>query len=364
MADSTMLQYKCPCCGGAIEFDSKLQKLRCPYCDTEFEAETLREFDENQRATEDNSPDWGQYGADSGNGSWDAGETDNMVSYICASCGGEVIGDTNTAATVCPFCGNNVIVTQKFSGALRPDYVIPFKIDKEGAKEALKNFMKGKKLLPDSFRSENRIDSIQGVYVPFWLFNADADASMSFRATRVSHWSDSSYHYTRTSHFQVVRSGSLGFDRVPVDGSKKMDDTYMEALEPFDYSELTDFGTQYLAGYFADKYDVGAEESSARANERIKKSTAAALTATVKGYASCIPQSTNIKLRDQSIRYALLPVWLLNTEYRGKLYTFAMNGQTGRFIGSLPVDRRKYWKYWGIVSAVAALIGTLLVFLL
>ena len=354
MADNTILQYKCPCCGGAIEFDSQLQKLRCPYCDTEFDADTLRGFDEGLKSTADHDPEWDSYNSDSGSGDWREGETDGMVSYICQSCGGEIIGDANTAATFCPFCGNTVIVMQKFSGALRPDYVIPFKIDKEGAKTALKNFMKGKKLLPDSFTSENRIDSIQGIYVPFWLFDADADASMSFRATRLSHWSDSKYNYTRTSYFQVLRAGNISFDKVPVDGSKKMDDTYMEALEPYDYSQMVEFGTPYLAGYFSDRYDVDADASTPRANERIKNSTVSAFTSTVKGYASCTPVSTNINLTGKKISYALLPVWLLNTKYNDQTYTFAMNGQTGKFIGKLPVDRKKYWKYWGIVAAITA----------
>lgn len=364
MADDKILQYKCPCCGGTIEFDSKLQKLRCPYCDTEFDADTLRGFDDGLKSTADNTPEWDPYGEDSGNGNWREGETDGMVSYVCKSCGGEVIGDKNTAATVCPFCGNNVIVTQQFSGTLRPDYVIPFKIDKEGAKTALKNFMKGKKLLPDSFTDENRIDSIQGIYVPFWLFDADADASLSFRATQVSCWSDSNYDYTRTSYYQVLRAGKIAFDRVPVDGSKKMDDTYMEAIEPYNHADLEDFGTPYLAGYLADRYDVDADASTPRANERIKNSTAAAFRATVHGYASCTPTGSNINLSNRNIRYALLPVWLLNTKYRDEMYTFAMNGQTGKFIGKLPVDRSKYWKYWGIVFGIAAAIGIALAFLL
>lgn len=364
MADNTMLQYKCPCCGGSIEFDSGTQKLHCPYCDTEFDVDTLRGFDKGLKSTADNTPEWESYGEDSGNGNWREGETDSMVSYICKSCGGEIIGDSNTAATMCPFCGNNVIITQKFNGLLRPDYLIPFKIDKEGAKTALKNFMKGKKLLPDLFTSENRIDSIQGIYVPFWLFDADVDAQLSFRATRVTCWSDRDYNYTKTDHYQLLRSGNISFERVPVDGSKKMDDTYIEALEPYNYADLKEFATPYLAGYFADKYDVDADASTPRANERIKNSTASMFASTVTGYSTCTPTGSNINLSNRNIRYALLPVWLLNTKYHDETYTFAMNGQTGKFIGKLPVDRAKYWKYWGIVFGAAALIGTLLLFLM
>lgn len=118
---------------------------------------------------------------------------------------------------------------------------------------------KGKKLLPKIFKKENHIDEIKGVYVPFWLFDADADADIRYKATRVRTWSDSDYDYTETSYYSIGRSGDIGFDRVPVDGSSKMPDDLMESIEPFKFEDAVDFKTAYLAGYLADKYDVTAE---------------------------------------------------------------------------------------------------------
>ena len=138
----------------------------------------------------------------------------------------------------------------------------------------MKKHYSGKKLLPKVFKDENHIDEIRGVYVPFWLFDADADAHIRYKATRVRAWSDSDYNYTETSFFSVVRGGSIGFQRVPVDGSSKMPDVLMESIEPFYFEDAVDFHTAYLAGYLADKYDVDAEASVERANERIKNSTA------------------------------------------------------------------------------------------
>ena len=154
---------------------------------------------------------------------WDAAQQPwddvQMGVYTCKSCGGELVCDESTAATACPFCGNPIVLTGRLSGDLKPDYVIPFKLDKKAAEAALRNHMKGKRLLPNLFRSENRISEVKGVYVPFWLFDADADAHIRYHATRIRTWSDRDYDYTETQHYAILRSGDLSFTHVPVDGS-------------------------------------------------------------------------------------------------------------------------------------------------
>lgn len=348
---AVLQEYKCPCCSGAIAFDSTLQKMKCPYCDTEFEMETLRRYDSELHNEPEEDMSWeSAAGAD-----WQEGEADNLRSYVCQSCGGEIVGDENTAATCCPFCGNPVVMMGKLSGSLKPDYVIPFKLDKNAAKAALQKHYRGKRLLPKVYQNENHIDEVRGIYVPFWIFDADADARIRYLATRVRSWSDPNFIYTETSYFSVTRGGSIGFAKVPVDGSSKMADELMESIEPFDFSDAVDFQTAYLAGYLADKYDVDSEQSKDRANERIRRSTADAFTATVRGYATVTPQSTSIRLRNAKAKYALYPVWILNTTWKGQQYTFAMNGQTGKMAGDLPMDRSAYRKWlFGLASLIGA----------
>ena len=347
----TLQEYKCPCCGGAIAFDSDLQKMKCPFCDTEFEVEALKEYDAAlQEQTEDNMTWETTAGRD-----WQEGEADGLRHYVCRSCGGEIVVDENTAATACPFCGNPVVMMEQFSGMLKPDLVIPFKRDKKAAKEGLLKHLCGKRLLPKVFKSQNHIDEIKGVYVPFWLFDTDADAQVRYRATKVRTWSDSEYDYTETSYFLVHRGGSLGFEHVPVDGSTKMADDLMESIEPYDFADAVDFQTAYLAGYLADKYDVTAQQSVARANERVKKSTEDAFAATVTGYTTVTPEESHVQLHGGKARYALYPVWLLNTTWNGKSYTFAMNGQTGKFVGDLPVDKAAAARWtWGLTALFGA----------
>ena len=356
---AVLQEFKCPCCGGSVEFNSELQKMQCPYCDTEFDMESIKEMmDEDQTASEEM-----RWDTEAGK-TFDDEEAGDLVSYVCESCGGEIVCDKTTAATTCPYCDNPVVMKEHVSGMLKPDYVIPFKLDKKKAKEAYKDFLKGKILLPKSFKDENHIDEIKGVYVPFWLFDADADAKIRYRATRVRHWSDSNYDYTETQHYAIYREGSLGFERIPVDGSSKMPDDLMESIEPFAFTDAVDFQTAYLSGYLADRYDVDAETSINRANERIKKSTESVFADTVRGYTSVTPESTNIQLSQGSAKYALYPVWLLNTTYNGQKYSFAMNGQTGKFVGNLPVDRKKYWLYWSAFFAGFGTLATLLITLL
>ena len=332
---ANLQEYKCPCCGGAIAFDSMLQKMKCPFCDTEFEVEALQGYDEELNNEPEENMSWDT----AAGGEWQEGEQSGLRSYVCKSCGGEIVGDDTLAASSCPFCGNPIVVMGQFSGDLRPDYVIPFKLDKKAAKAALQKHYGGKRLLPKIFKDQNHIDEIKGVYVPFWLFDADAEANIRYKATRVRTWSDSSYNYTETSFFAVSRGGTVGFERVPVDGSSKMPDDLMESIEPFQFSDAVDFQTAYLAGYLADKYDVDAEQSIERANERIKRSTEEAFASTVQGYTSVVPETSSVKLRGGKAKYALYPVWLLNTTWNGQKYTFAMNGQTGKLVGDLPVDK-------------------------
>ena len=360
---SDINEYKCPSCGGAIEFDSHSQKMKCPYCDTEFDLETLKKYDEQLSKEAEQKDDISDWQTDPGK-QWQEGETDGMNVYTCKSCGGEIVSDENTGATSCPYCGNPVILTERFRGALRPDMVIPFKLDKKAAKEAYYKHIKGRPLLPKVFRRENHIDEIKGIYVPFWLFDADVAADARYKATKVRTWSDSDYDYTETSYYSVDRSGNMSFVSVPVDGSSRMSDDLMESIEPYKVADAVEFQTAYLSGYLSDKYDVDAQQSTDRARERMKESAQDVLRDTVKGYASVIPENTNVRISGGDAKYALYPVWILNTTWRGKKYIFAMNGQTGRMTGDLPVDNGAYTRWLLGLTAVFSIAAYLVALLI
>ena len=355
--------YQCPSCTGPLHFVGASGKLECDYCgstydvaeiealyaEKEEQAAAAQQSAEEKTAAEKKVAEEGGWELPDLSADWGA-EGDGMKAYSCPSCGAELICDASTAATSCPYCGNPTVVPGQFTGTLKPDFVIPFKLSREDAIRELKKHYRGKVFLPKSFSKENHLQEIQGVYVPFWLFDTDVDAQVRYRATKVRTWSDSDYDYTETSHFMVHRGGSVGFEHVPVDGSSKMADDLMESIEPYNISDAVHFQTAYLAGYVADKYDVTAEQSVDRANQRVKRSTEEVFAETVEGYTTVTPENTNVQFHGGKARYALYPVWLLNTTWNGNQYVFAMNGQTGKIVGDLPADNGAFWRFvamWG-----------------
>ena len=350
---SEIMEYKCPACGGAMEFDSQIQKMKCPYCDTVMEVAEYQNMQQAQESTvTDNSGNvaWKSVG----NEQWEAGETDGMRVYSCESCGGEIIADETTGASTCPYCGNRIVMKGQFAGDLRPDAVLPFKLDKEAAKKAYQKFITGRKFLPKVFSKENHIDEIKGVYVPFWLFNADVNADILYDAEEIRRWESGNIEYTERSHYEVRRGGMISFANIPADGSKKMDDALMESIEPFHINEAVPFNPAYLAGYMADRYDVTVEESIARAEKRLRQSTEDAFRSGLQSYEVINTSWSRINISRAGYRYVLYPVWLLNTTWNGKKYTFAMNGQTGKMTGDLPQDDNAIWKSIGIKSVIIA----------
>ena len=364
--------YQCPACTGPLHYSAKSGKLACDYCGSSFdvaEVEALYARKEAEAAAAKQAADAKAEAAQAAkaeaaeaaaaSGGWDTSdlsrdwgaEADGLRVYSCPSCGAELICDQSTAATACPYCGNPAIVPGQFSGALRPDYILPFRLSKDDAVQALRAHYKGKPFLPRSFTSANHIEQIQGVYVPFWLFDGGAEGAASYRASNTNVYETGDYEITETRHYHVVRAGSLAFEKIPVDASSKMPDDHMDSIEPFDYAQLRPFSTAYLPGYLADKYDVTIDDSRDRADTRCRETLAQALRDTVTGYGACVTEREDIALRRGKVHYALLPVWMLSTKWRGQDFLFAMNGQTGKLVGDLPTDRGRFWGMFAAITA-------------
>lgn len=332
-----VLEYKCPACGGIMEFDSKSQKMKCPYCDM---TAAIEEFETQGQE-------------------WKKEETEGLKVYVCRSCGGELVADENTGASSCPFCGNPVVMKGQFEGDLKPDYIIPFRKDKKEAKTAYQEHLKGKPFLPAVFSSKNHIDEIKGVYVPFWLFDVKAKADMNYKAEKIRIWKKGDTEYTETRYYDIHRKGSLSFEKVPADGSKKMDDTLMQSIEPFNFKDAKEFKAAYLSGYLADRYDVTAEQCEKQVKKRIEKSVKSAFAESVKGYQAVSPAEGKVNLSDSKYKYVLYPVWMLTTTWKEQKFVFAMNGQSGKFIGDLPVDKNAFWRYVAKWSVILGAIGSI-----
>ncbi len=353
--ENQILEYKCPNCGGYLQFGENHQNMQCPYCESQFDLEQVLDHEANLESQEPEFQ-WDE----SQTVAWSESEQSQLHSYICPACGGEILTEETTAATFCPYCENPAIMPGQVSGGLKPDGVIPFKKTKADAEKAFLELCKGKPLLPRFFTQEQRVEKITGMYVPFWLYDCQGDFRGNYKATRVHTWSDSKYIYTRTNHYHVVRAADAEFISIPMDASQKMDNAIMESIEPFDYSQVVDFETAYLSGFLADKYDVESAEGQDRIKQRVSASINSLISGTIIGYHSVVPISTRLNVKHGKAKYVLLPVWMLHTKYKDKTYVFAMNGQTGKMTGTFPICPKRTALWFGGIWAGATALLTLI----
>ncbi len=317
--------FKCPNCGGGLQFDPASQKYKCEYCLSEFEQEQIK-------APE---PD----GAGAGDGRGPA-----AVVYTCPSCGAEIVTDETTAATFCFYCHNPVILEGRLDGAYEPDYVLPFTVGKEKAREIFLTWLKQKKFVPSSFYSPDQIEKMTGVYFPYWMYSCEVEGHLEAEGTKESRsWVQGSSRYTENQKYSIVREGSMGVEHLTRNALKKADRKLVEGVMPFEMKDVKPFTMGYLSGFLAEKRDIGQEELNREAEEEVRSFAASNLAASVEGYQNVQIRSQQMDVKNARWDYALLPVWTLTYKDSGsgKIYYFACNGQTGKVCGKLPVDKAK-----------------------
>ncbi len=344
--------YQCPCCGATLVWNGAAKDMTCASCGNAFPVEAMEQvtYDESQMRQESRDFEWEVPDAA------DAGE--GLTAFRCSSCGGEIVVSDTGAAGQCPFCGNPSVMPQVLSGSFRPNKILPFVKTDGDARAAYAKMCSGKKLLPSGFAGEEQQKQIRGIYVPFWLYDCVTDADITYRATKVSRRRQGNYEIVSTAHYHVARGGTMAFDDVPVNSSTKLDDTLMEAVEPFDYSKAEAFSMAYLSGFEAERYNQDMDQCAQRARQRIENSVRQACDREVVGYSSFNSTAVRIDVRQSHAENVMMPVYLLSRQYKGKTYTFAMNGQTGQIRGDLPVDKGKaavMWLLWFLMGTGIAL---------
>ena len=331
----------CPKCGGTMSFDPALGKLKCDFCDSTFTPEEVEAYWAKNSAVNSAKDAAAREGGNGARGdvSFDPNE---MRSYSCSACGAELMADQTTAVMICPYCGNHTIAPAQFSGSIKPDFIIPFSHTKQEVQESYLNYYRKRYLLPKSFKSDNHVEEIQGVYVPFWMFSGAV--SMNGDYVAYDEATDDEGHTYISDRYQVEIQGNETFEKVPADASKRMDDNLMDSIEPYNLNELKDFSMVYLPGFLAERYDVAEEESHQRAKQRIESGIHTEVTEHIKRgmHHDGVEQSKeNYQYSGEKTTYAMLPVWMLTTRWKDKSYKFAMNGQTGKMIGDLPISAPK-----------------------
>lgn len=335
-----LLQLKCPNCGAAIGFNATRQLFVCEFCSSEFSENEINEA--NGREAETSNDD----GISLSKNDYVGGQKidpENAFDqhtnlYLCESCGAEIVADENTAATFCHYCHGNVTLKGRVSGALQPELIIPFKIDKGMAETMFKDWCKKKWFLPKSFSSQGQLEKMVGLYVPFWLADCDVDASAEYDAKKVHSYRSGDYRITNTKVYSASRAAKMTYRGIPADASKKLEDALMDAVEPFDYNEFLPFSMNYFSGFYADKYDVEKSEAIVRIKQRMTDGAMQVLRQSVQGYTTVSCKGSRLRIIKTNWHYTMLPVWFMTYLYGGKKYFFAINGQTGKIAGIIPVS--------------------------
>lgn len=322
MKDYDALDSKCPSCGAQIIWEPSIEKFKCEYCASLFSADEFLKLQENE---EENSK--------RGN--------EELVSFKCNNCGAEIVSDVNTYSTFCVYCGSSAILKDKINSEDMPDYVIPFKITEEDARSAYNELLKGKMLLPRKFRKTKLSEKIRGIYIPFWAYDITYDGDIKFEGVDIEKWEDDEYEYEKRKYYDVIVRGHYEYEKVLCDASRFFNDDLMDSISPFDLNALIKYNHAFLCGYLADTYDVSKEESFNIAKERTTN--------------SCISVARRESLHDEDhytddnliidktkTYHLYLPVYILSVPFKKKIYTFAMNGQTGKLIGNLPIGKIRY----------------------
>ncbi len=278
--------------------------------------------------------------------------------YSCPSCGAQIVCDANTAASFCYYCHNPVILNGRVDGKYKPSMVLPFALDRDKAVETFNLWAKSKFFAPKNLMSSAQLEKMTGLYVPFWVANSTTNSHLEALGENVRHWTSGNYRYTETSQYRVEREATVEYQGIPADGSRKIEDQLMEAIEPFDYKAAKPFNMAYLSGFMADKYDVDKEKMLPRIKERMFANNRLIINETIH-YTTVKHRRENNKINTLNWRYMLLPVWFMTFEYRGKLWEYAVNGQTGKVAGQLPVSMKKLL---GTCIAVALAIAGITVF--
>ena len=358
MNTNQAVTYECPNCSAGLSFKPDKQKFCCEFCLSEFTEQELTDT-ATAHAAEQAASEAAERAAEKSEIP-DEEYSAMLGEYHCSSCGADVVCDDTTAATQCPYCYNPIILGGRLAGQMRPHKVIPFKFDKDGAKAAFKKFAKKKWFVPRDFATEAQADKITGIYYPFWVTDADTTSTMTARATRVRSWRSGDYRYTETSYFRIHRKGDIHFEDIVTPALKEEDREMLDGILPYPSDSLQDFSMPYLSGFLAKKRDIEKDEVREAVKARMASYSQTLLRDTVQGYTTVSPAPVRLVTKQIHWDYTLMPIWLLNYTRRGKTYTYAMNGYTGKVYGRVPVSGKKLAILGAIVGVVSGILAGLL----
>ncbi|CAH1205475.1 hypothetical protein PAECIP111893_02356 [Paenibacillus plantiphilus] len=347
-------EAECPSCGGSFQFNPATRNLKCPYCEFESdiadpadgEEQIVQEMDFSEAANL-NGYDWG---------------TDKK-SVICGSCAGESIYDSLQIADVCPYCDSNQLMEATIDNALSPNGVIPFGITTNQAADKFGAWLKRRWFTPRAAKENTRPDSFRGVYLPHWTFDSKTASryTAKYGKDRVVKGADGK-DKTVTDWYVTQGFYQEFIDDHLVLATTRHDERMLSKIRPFDQTKSKVYDKQYLAGYVAERYSVGIEDGWKQAQKEIHDHLVSRVTSDIeRKHSSNHVKDVKLAVSHSDImyKYLMLPIWLSSFKYKGKLYQFAVNGQTGKVGGTAPLSALRV----AIATAAAIIIISALVWL-
>lgn len=354
-----VISFKCPNCDGELVFEPSTQKYECPYCGSDFTQEQMDEmYPQEQPSRESVTADFDGENTEDQQVKEEQKDQSGAVIYTCPSCGAEIITDETTAATFCYYCHNPVVLSGRLSGEYLPQWILPFSIDRKKAEQIFLEAMRKKKFVPKGFFDKKQIELLSGVYFPYWMVDWKGEGRLEAKATKVRVWRRGNTEYTETRFYKLYRSGDMAFPWISRNALRKANKKLVEGVQPYDVENAKEFSMGYLSGFQAEKRDMEREEFQQEIREDVKSYGEKLLKSTADGYTTVVVQDSEIRTQEEKWEYALVPAWVITYRgHNGKTYYYAINGQTGKVCGELPIDRKKVTIFSGILFAVVFLLG-------
>lgn len=333
-ATETETDKKCPNCGATVVFDPATGKMHCEYCGYSCElpkAESETEICEMnfEAALHTESFNWGE----------------QKKQVQCKHCGAVTIYDALETAAVCPFCGSTNVMPAANENSIAPKAVCPFAITKQQAGELFSKWLSRKRFAPSKAKECTRPEAFQGVYLPYWTYDAQTTSNFTARAGFNRKTKDKDGHSRIETDWRHVNGVfQKFFDDVTVMASKRQVDSGVKECEPFDFSKLVPYSPQVVAGFVAERYSIGLKEGWASAQKKIQSRLHTDISSHVrKHWHADRSDSTKFSTLYSNItyKYLLVPIWISSFKYKDNVYQFAVNGQTGKVGGQAPVSTGK-----------------------
>ncbi len=343
--------YKCPNCGGTVQYAIKERKFLCTSCRCEYSVQTKQTVDEY---------DFNQYAARAA-----AQQPLTGVTTIeCASCGGEIYFNEHETARRCPMCGSANVRTQVATTGIAPEGIVPFRIDAYDAQEKFRIWIKKRWFAPNLLKKAYAEGNLQGIYVPFWTFDAYAQANYQGQGgrTRTRTTRDGKTE-TYTDWFPTSGSVQRSFDDILVCASQNQTGSNIRRVLPYNtISDINPYASEYLSGYVAERYSIDGRQCFVEARQEMESQLRSDAHTDIlcKGYDSANVTSLQTFYQNVTYKSVLLPLYTAQYGYREKQYSYAVNGQTGKVVGGYPKSAIKITLF--VLFILAILIGLFFLF--